>query len=412
MRIAIHTIGTRGDVQPYVALALALKTRGHEVQIAAPAQHAALVAAHGIDFFPLPGDLLALLETPRGKAAVAERHGFSAGFKLLKQIRPLIGRVMDEEWSAAQAFAPDLIIYQPKSLAAPHIAAALAVPCVLASPLPGFTATSAFPSPIVPFASLGPLNRASHVLMTSAPKLLFGRFIRKWREQTLRTVKPPASRVGTLYAYSRHVIPVPKDWPNDVCVSGYWFLDEPEWPPPPELAAFLDAGEPPVYFGFGSMPAIEPERLAQAAVTALARLSKRGILATGSGALGRVEAPNVFTLSDAPHAHLFPRMSAIVHHGGAGTTAAALRAGKPTAVCTFFGDQPFWGRRVAALGAGPPAISQREASAEALASALAAMDRREMRARAACIGEHIRREHGTATAVEFLEHIGVLPQES
>lgn len=410
MRIAIHTIGTRGDVQPYVALALALRARSHEVLIAAPVQHAALVAARGIDFFPLPGDLLALLETPHGRAAVAEGHGFSAGFRLLKHVRPLMRRVMDEEWSAAQAFRPDLIIYHPKSLAAPHIAAVLAVPCVLASPLPGFTPTSEFPSPVVPFASLGPLNRISHVLMTSAPKLLFGRFLREWAKQTLCTAKPPASPVGTLYAYSRHVVPAPDDWPGDVCVSGYWFLDEPEWTPPPELAAFLDAGEPPVYFGFGSMPAVEPNRLGQAAATALAKLGKRGVVATGSGAIGSVNAPNVFTVSDAPHAHLFPRMSAVVHHGGAGTTAAALRAGKPNAVCAFFGDQPFWGRRVAALGAGPPPINQRDVSADTLVSALSAMDRRETRAQAACIGEHIRREHGTATAVEFLEHIGVLPR--
>ncbi|QJP17656.1 glycosyltransferase family 1 protein [Starkeya sp. ORNL1] len=405
MRIAIHTFGTRGDVQPYIALALGLKARGHDVQVTAPAQHEALITKRGVGFFPLPGDVLALLDTPEGRSAVGKGSGFSAGFKLLKYVRPLMRGLMDEEWWSARFFGPDLIIHHPKSIAAPHIAEALSKPHILASPLPGFTPTSAFPSPIVPFTSLGPFNRISHSLMMHASGLLFGGMLRDWREQTLGVPKtaPNKASAGTLYAYSRHVVPIPPDWPGRVAVTGYWFLDEPAWSPPADLVAFLDAGEPPIYFGFGSMPPVDPDRLTGDVITALTRTGNRGVLAIGSGALRSISAPNVFVLSEAPHGSLFPRMSAVVHHGGAGTTAAALRAGKPTTICPFFGDQPFWGRRIDSLGVGPRPISQRTLTSDRLAAALAEMDGGGMQERAASLGSKIREEDGIGAAIGFIE---------
>ena len=158
MRVAIQTLGTRGDVQPYVALARGLVGRGHDVQISAPVQFEAMIRGHGIACAPLPGEFLALMNTPEGKAAIAGGRGFSSGLRLLKHVRPLMRRLLDAEWAAIRAFAPDVIVYHPKSIASPHVAEALALPFILASPLPGFSATSAFPSPLLPFASLGPLN--------------------------------------------------------------------------------------------------------------------------------------------------------------------------------------------------------------------------------------------------------------
>ena len=162
MRVAIETLGTRGDVQPYIALALGLRNSGHDVQLAAPVQFSDMVRERGIAFAPLPGEFLELMDTPEGKAAIAGGRGFSAGFKLLKHVRPMMRGLLDAEWAAVRAFAPDAIIYHPKSIASPHMAEKLGVPAYLASPLPGFTPTSAFPSPMLPFASLGPLNRVSH----------------------------------------------------------------------------------------------------------------------------------------------------------------------------------------------------------------------------------------------------------
>lgn len=407
MRIAIETLGTRGDVQPYIALALGLMGRGHEAQLAAPVQFEAMIRGRGVAFAALPGEFLALIDTPEGKAAIAGGHAFSAGLKLLKHARPLMRRLLEAEWAAVKAFEPDLIIHHPKSIAAPHIAEALSCLRILASPLPGFTPTSAFPSPMLPFASLGPLNRASHALAIRGADFLFGKQIRAWRESSLglqgRFSRGRGS-TGALYAYSPHVLPVPSDWDHDVLVSGYWFLDSEAWRPSDALAAFLDAGAPPVYVGFGSMPGLDPQRMAAIVVEALLKTGTRGLFATGGGALEPHSiGADVHVIADAPHDRLFPRVGAAVHHGGAGSTASSLRAGKPTAICPFFGDQPFWGRRVAQLGVGPHALDRRTLSAESLAAAIAAMDDGAMRRRADALGAMIRQEDGVAAAVEFIE---------
>lgn len=408
MRISIQTLGTRGDVQPYLALTQGLMRRGHELQLAAPAQFADLVQASGVRFAPLPGEFLALLDTPEGKAAVAGGQGFSAGFKLLKQVKPMMRRLLDEEWDVARAFRPDLIIYHPKSLAAPHIAERLDIPALLASPLPGFTPTRAFASPLLPVDSLGPLNRLSHLLMMRSADLLFGKMLGQWRETALglagRLAKVEAA--ATLYAYSRHVLPVPQDWDAQrVLVAGYWFLDSgADWQMPAAMAQFLAAGDKPVYVGFGSMPGVDAGKLARTVIEGLALAGKRGLLATGGGALQLTEIPpHVHLIASAPHDRLFAHVSATFHHGGAGTTGAALRAGLPTLTCPFFGDQPFWGRRIAALGAGPKPLDRRSLSAERLAAALSAMDEPQMRLRAHALGAKIRQEDGVGRAVDFIE---------
>ncbi|ARP98889.1 glycosyltransferase [Pseudorhodoplanes sinuspersici] len=407
MRVAIHTLGTRGDIQPYLALALGLIARGHDVQLTAPVQFEAMIRERGVAFSPLPGEFLALLDKPEGKAAIAGGKGFSGGFKLLKHIRPLMRHLLDAEWSATKEFAPDIIVYHPKALGVPHIAEKLGCRFILASPLPGFTPTSAFPTPLLPFASLGPLNRISHGLAIKGMNVLFGGLLRDWRKTTLGL--PPRSTgkttpSGTLYAYSPHVVPVPPDWGRDVLVSGYWFLDHDDWHPPEDLAAFLKAGEPPVYIGFGSMPGLDPVSTAATVIEALTKTGKRGVLATGGGALApQTIPPNIHVIREAPHDKLFPHVGATVHHGGAGTTAASLRAGKPMTICPFLGDQPFWARRMWDLGVAPPPLDRKHLSVETLAAAIADMENPQMRERAATRGAAIRQEHGVTAAIDFIE---------
>lgn len=406
MRIAIQTLGTRGDVQPYVALAKGLMARGHDVQISASVQFESFVGDHHIPFVGLPGEFLALMDTPEGKAAVAGGKGFSAGFKLLKYVRPLMVRLLDEEAAAVKSFAPDLIIYHPKSIAAPHLAAALGVPCMLASPLPGFTPTSAFPSPLLPFASLGPLNKVSHTLATKAGEVLFRRELRAWRERALGLAgrRHPSVPLATLYAYSPHVVPKPPDWGDDVLVSGYWFLDSQDWRPGHELSAFLAAGDKPIYVGFGSMPGLDPHEMTAMVVEALGRTGKRGLLATGGGALAAdTMSAHVHMIATAPHDRVLPLVSAAIHHGGAGTTAASLRAGLPTTIVPFLGDQPFWGRRVEQLGVGPRALDLRTLSVESIVEAIVAMDDPGVRQRADALGIAIRADNGLAAAIGFIE---------
>jgi UDP:flavonoid glycosyltransferase YjiC (YdhE family) len=407
MRVAIQTLGTRGDVQPYLALALGLIARGHEAQLAAPEQFSDMAGAYGVPFAPLPGALLGLIDSPEGKAAIAGGRGFSAGFRLLKQVRPLMRRLLDREWAVACAFAPDLILHHPKSLASLHMAEKLGVPAMLASPLPGFTPTAAFPTPLLPFGSLGPLNRASHMLAIHGGAMLFRGAIQAWRRDALGLPSRAASRAhaaGTLYAYSPSLIPVPPDWGDDVLVSGHWFLDSGDWLPPPALARFLACGDAPIYVGFGSMPGLDPDRLSRMVSEALAKVGRRGILATGGGALAAGDAPpHVHIIDHAPHDRLFAHVTATSHHGGAGTTAASLRAGLPTIICPFFGDQPFWARRIVALQVGPPTLDRRRLSVETLAAAFAATAEYGMRRRAAALGEAIRNDNGVSDAVDFIE---------
>jgi sterol 3beta-glucosyltransferase len=208
-----------------------------------------------------------------------------------------------------------------------------------------------------------------------------------------------------LSAYSPTVIPHPPDWPAHVHVTGYLFLDEqPDWQPAPELQAFLDAGAPPVSVGFGSMAGRNPEQLAGLVVAALARSGQRGILLTGWGGLRAAQVPeNVFVVESAPHSWLFPRTAAVVHHGGAGTTAEGLRAGVPNVIVPFAFDQPFWGARVQALGLGPQPIPRKKLTADRLAQAIgSAVTDPGMRRRASACGKAIRAEDGVGNAVAVI----------
>lgn len=215
-------------------------------------------------------------------------------------------------------------------------------------------------------------------------------------------------RLGTpwLYGFSPHVIPKPADWDDDQHVLGYWFLDPPPaWQPSPDLLRFLESGPPPIYIGFGSMSHEDPERQTRLALRALELSGQRGLLATGWGGLTHQTAPaNVFFVDNVPHAWLFPRMAAVVHHGGAGTTSASLRAGVPSIIAAFAGDQAAWADRIGQLGVGLPVGNVKKLTAEKLADAIRmAVTDSALRTRAATLGEKICAEDGVARAVEMIE---------
>jgi len=408
MRLAIQTHGTRGDVQPYLALARGLKEAGYEVVLATAARFEEFVTAHGIPFAPLPDDFLDLMDAPEGRAALSGRRSLTWTVRLVREVRPMMRRLLEAQWAAAQG--ADAIIYHPKALGSVHIAERLDVPAFLAFTLPGMTPTRAFPSPMVPFAELGPLNRFSHELFLRYANALFRTPINRWRKEVLGL--PPFRRddclggtpVLRLYGFSPAVVPKPTDWDANSEATGYWFLDDEGWIMPPSLREFLEAGPPPVYVGFGSIPSMDPVRTTAMVVEALAIAGQRGILATGWGGLAAAPlAQHVYMLDAAPHDRLFPYVAAVVHHGGAGTTAAGLRAARPTVICPFFGDQPFWGRRVAALGVGPAPIAFKHLTATGLAEAIRrAVADREMQRRAAALGARIREEDGVGRAVELI----------
>jgi UDP:flavonoid glycosyltransferase YjiC (YdhE family) len=212
----------------------------------------------------------------------------------------------------------------------------------------------------------------------------------------------------SLFAYllSYKGIPFPKDWDDFIHVTGYWFLEQSaRWEPPIDLVNFLQSGLPPVYIGFGSMVNRKPEETADLVLQALARTGQRGVLSSGWGGLRKEELPEtVFMIGSMPHNWLFPKMAAVVHHGGVGTTAAGLWAGIPAIVTPFFGDQPFWGQRVYELGVGPRPIPRQRLTVDRLAESICcAVSDTAMREKAARLGEHIRAENGIARAVAVIE---------
>jgi len=409
MQITILTVGTRGDVQPYVALGAGLRAAGHQVTVATSAHFAGFIAERGLRPATLSLDAMEMMETAEGRAALGGKGILS----LIKRMRPVMRQILDEGWAASQG--ADLIIYNPKALSGYHVAEKLGTPALIAHPAPVLAPTAAFPMPALPATNLGPLNKLSYKLVLSASQGPFGGLINEWRREVLGLPPVKSERllrgqpIPILYGFSPLVVPPPPDWDETVRVTGYWFLDRPDsWQPPADLARFLAAGPPPVYIGFGSMAGRDATQTSAAVLEAVRRAGVRAVLATGVGGLEATSEGDIFALKEAPHDWLFPQMAAVVHHGGAGTTGAALRAGRPQLICPFFADQPFWGHRVAALGVGPRPIPQKRLSADRLAAALATLTAdAAMAGRAAELGAQIWAEDGVGRAVELVEAGGV-----
>jgi UDP:flavonoid glycosyltransferase YjiC (YdhE family) len=212
-----------------------------------------------------------------------------------------------------------------------------------------------------------------------------------------------------VYGFSRHVLPRPADWPESAQVAGYWYLDQPQWRPSDALRRFLEAGPKPVYVGFGSMVSSDATAFTATVLEGIRKSGQRAVLATGWGGLDHAEGAHddqIFFIRQAPHDWLFPRMAAAVHHGGAGTTAAAVRAGIPSVIVPFYGDQPFWARCLQRAGVAPPALNRQNLRADDLSAALIATQ--QMHPAATKLGQQVHAEDGVGEAVRCLQNWGLL----
>lgn len=303
--------------------------------------------------------------------------------------------------------------FHPKVVGGADIAEALDVPGLVAHPLPTVSPTADFPAPAVTTTDLGAWgNRLTYAAIRYGT-LPFLPVLNRWRRESLNRpgrslFRDPFAVDGTplpvLHGVSPHVLPPPSDWPSTTHATGYWFLERTDaWTPSEELVAFIEEGPPPIYVGFGSMVGRDPEQVTDTVRHALRRTGRRAVVATGWGGLTPGAASDhLYVVASVPHDWLFPRMDVVVHHGGAGTTAAGLRAGTPTVICPFFGDQPFWGERVHQLGAGPEPIPQSELTGQRLARAIERAGEADMIAQADQIGEKIRAEEGPRRAAELV----------
>jgi sterol 3beta-glucosyltransferase len=419
MRITVLAIGSRGDVQPLLALAVGLQQTGrHKIRFAAPDNFESLAREYCLDFFSLGVNTNELLGTGDLKADLEHGRNFLLFFwQVLRSIRPMVDRLMERTWLACQD--AETIVFSTIGIGAYHAAEKLGVPCCMATPVPGLAPTRAFPNPGGVFPSLrlgGGYNLLTHYLSGQILQALTGRYINRWRRDHLHLPAIPFGKypygllhgqpVPVLGSYSSIVVPRPPDWGEHVYVTGYWFLDPaPGWQPPARLVEFLESGSPPVYVGFGSMASRTPRQTTQLVRESLERSGQRGVLATGWGGLDGADLPaNLFVLDSVPHTWLFPRVSAVVHHGGSGTTGAGLRAGVPSVLVPHIGDQPFWARRVTELGVGSRPIPRHQLTAGRLATAItSATTDKNMQARAAALGERIRTEDGVSQAIGIIE---------
>lgn len=407
--VAIAAIGSRGDVAPLTGLGAALQQAGHRVVIAAYTPFAELVTSAGCEFRDMPADF-----TPGADHADASSKEVIAAMFSPRGQRET-GQLLLDALSHVDA---DILLIPPLAELAGHaLAEAAGIPSVGVRLQP-LSATADYPPSLLGAWSLGGRgNRATAAAAAWTIDRLYGGVVAHFRRElglsraSARILRHQRTSTDwpVLHGYSPTVLPRPADWRPGLQVTGYWWPPSPpDWQPPAELAEFLAAGPPPVFVGLGStvVTASRAQELADIISTALRDAGERGVVQSGWAGLD-VNGADVLTIGEAPHDWLFPQMAAVAHHCGAGTTAAALRAGAPSiALPGPVGDQPFWAKRLHTFGAATAPLAQRSLTAEALTAAIrTTLDDRALRDTARTLADHISGEDGTAAAVEVIEQL-------
>ncbi|KAJ4479995.1 glycosyltransferase family 1 protein [Lentinula aciculospora] len=429
MSIVIMIVGSRGDVQPYVALGKRLLQDGHRIRIASHATFRSFVKDAGLEFFEIGGNPQELM------SYMVKNPGLIPGFESLTngdigRKRKMLSTMMEGCWKAChspdaetgRSFVADAIISNPPAFAHIHCAEAMGIPLLLSFTMP-WSPTTAFPHPLVNIqssnAKSGLTNYLSYALTDIITWQGIGDIVNKFRKRSLGlpalSLKSGAGvldnvKVPWTYCMSSGVVPKPVDWKSHIDVVGFYFLDlATDYTPPEDLATFLTAGEPPVYIGFGSVVVDDPAAMTSMIFEATHQAGVRALVSAGWGGLGGVSIPShVFILGNIPHDWLFAngRVSAVVHHGGAGTTAIGLSKGLPTVVVPFFGDQGFWGSMIHKAGAGPEPIPHKTLEIDNLRDAIRFAISAGAKTAARALAEKIQKEDGVNGGVEsFYRHL-------
>lgn len=418
MKIAVITSGSRGDIQPFLALSMGLKEAGHEVRLVTHQPFQNWIEENGITFFPLNGDPKDLLGTEEGQRFINARGPiqFLRGCSdLLGAAQGMLTNQIEDSVNAGKGM--DCILY---GFGAPltYLAAEknkIPALCVALAPL---RRTRAFSNVLIKGKNFGGLlNYLSHLIFEKFVEMFLYKTINRIRTRHLGLLPTKLSsmfdrhykdKVPLISAFSRHVIDHASDWPSWHPVTGYWFLPEIEaFKPPAELEKFLAESKAPIYVGLGSMVDKEADIFTRMVFEASEISGHRIILSKGWSGLGRgIGSGNVYLAGDIPHAWLFQRVAATVHHGEAGTTAATLLAGIPSLIVPFGVDQPFWGSRIAKIGVGLSPIHRKNLTSEKLAQAFERLTSdKEIRIAATKLGVKIRAENGVDVAIKFVEEV-------
>ncbi|RSL94307.1 hypothetical protein CEP52_012726 [Fusarium oligoseptatum] len=373
LNIVIQVVGSRGDVQPFIALGNELQRHGHRVRL----------ATH--DTFEKLSELMAYMVKKPG--LIPNMKSLKAGE--IQKKRDMVEEMFEKLWHSclrpdtltSQPFVANVIIANPPSFAHIHCAEALGIPVHLMFTMP-WSSTRAFPHPLANLKNASSDPQLGNYISYSVVEWLtwqgLGDLINKWRKSIdleevdmfnapmlAQTLKIPFT-----YCWSPALVPKPADWASHIDVCGFFFRDAPQYSPPEDLVRFLEAGPPPVYIGFGSIVLDNPEKIINIILEAVRVTNTRAIISRGWSDLVGSESEDIYWIGDCPHEWLFQHVAAVIHHGGAGTTACGLRNGKPTTIVPFFGDQPFWGKMVANAGAGPNPIPHAELTVNNLSEAI------------------------------------------
>ncbi len=419
MNITLLTNGSRGDVQPFLALAIALRERGHSVKVVAPNDFETLAAGYGIPYRAVPLDVRGLADMNAGRQVTDKGITPRTLLAVWREVIPALKRAF---LTATDVFAEesrdaDLIIAHGFLVQLAYsIHEHLQKPLILAIAAP-MVSTRQFPSPAFPSIRFAQryFNPFTYRMLVRSVTFYMIEAVNDYRRRVGLTKLSNGkvirllcdARVPVTMHYSRHLGPVASDWSDNVHVTGMWNLPAPDsWQPPDALSTFLEQGDPPVFFGFGSMTVGNPVQTSRTISEALRLTNLRGVLQAGWAGLAH-EDDRLVTIGDAPHEWLFPQMAAIVHHGGSGTTHSAASAGKPSLTVPVMADQPFWGRRLVEHGVGVPSIAPKKLTPETLAAALRQLTQDEtMKQRSAELGKLLRAEDGLAATCDLVERYG------
>jgi sterol 3beta-glucosyltransferase len=413
MHISILCLGSHGDVQPFVTLGTALQRAGQNVRLITAENFRTMVEAQQLDFHPIRIDTEAILTVGAGQAIA------SVGTNLIRAVYAAyrsFGAEAEQyvaDLSNPKLLETDALINQmPGSLYGLDLAEKAGIPHIVGAVIP-MTPTSEFPQ--IGFSTilntLPIYNKFTYWISEQVVWQLFRRSINSWRTRTLDLPKRSIwgyssalrrSDTPILNGFSQHVVPQPADWGKRVHVTGYWFPPAEAWEPGDRLQKFIGAGERTIFVGFGSMPIGDPQRTIEVIAKALKKLGLRGILSSGWKSFSESKLPDhMIQIGYAPYEHLFPRMAAVIHHGGSGTTGAGLRAGVPTILTPFAFDQFYWGKRLVSLGVSPGFIPYSDLSVDRLVAVLdQALHDHRMKKKCEGLAMKIQKEAGVQGAVD------------
>ncbi|MDB5083338.1 MAG: glycosyl transferase, family 28 [Bacilli bacterium] len=419
MNITLLTTGTLGDVRPFLALALGLQELGHQVTLAAPMNFESYLKQFPVSVHSLVGDTQQVLESDKGRRWMASgnvKEFMNALQQISHEIRYDRQRVI---LSACQDC--ELIIVHPLLLSQiATLSEKLKKPFVLATPFPIVSATREFPQFLVRAKRLpfGFLNQLTHQVFSKVWQKSDADDINEWRSKlSLEPLRGSVFRniaqqqIPILHAYSPSIIPHPKDWGDHNFITGQLKMNDKythehaKEKLNDDLAEWLERGQAPIYFGFGSLPVLEPQKMIDMVLDITQSLNTRAILASGWSNMTAGGTPlpdSVFMIKSADHVSLFPRCSCVIHHGGAGTTHTALESGTPSIICSTYGDQPFWGERITELNIGRH-IPFPKLTKENLTRAIQELQNESVRDKAAEMGKRIKAENGVQNALDWLE---------